>query len=101
MKPDVIYILGDGVFTDDTTDMLTAPHDRRLPIHTLGMEVDSRGEEQLRAIAQANHGTYREVNASPQAQQMAQAAPIRRNRTRGPVWGLKLPLVDPGRKKKR
>jgi len=101
MNPDAIYILGDGVFTDDTTDLLTAPHERRLPIHTLGMEVDARGEAQLRAIAQANHGTYRAVSASPEAQRMAQANPVRRNRTRGAVWGLKLPLVDDVKKKKK
>ena len=101
MNPDVIYILGDGVFTDDSTELLTAPHERRIPIHTLGMEVELRGEQQLRAIADANHGTYRAVSASPQAQQMAQANPIPRNRTRGPVWGLNLPLVDMGKKKKR
>ncbi len=101
MNPDAIYILGDGVFTDDTTDLLTAPHERRLPIHTLGMEVDPRGETQLRAIAQANHGTYRAVSATPEAQRLAQANPVRRNRTRGAVWGLKLPLVDDVKKKKK
>lgn len=90
LNPDVIYILGDGAFTDKTANLLTAPHNRSVPIHTLGMEVDGKGEQQLMAIAQANNGTYRLVAASPMAKQMAAQNPIPRNNTRGPVWGLKL-----------
>lgn len=103
LKPDVIYILGDGVFTDRTTEKLTAPHNRTIPIHTLGMEVDPAGERQLRAIAQANNGTYRLVGATPAAKMMAARNPIKRNRTRGPVWGIDLQLVNPkmgGRRKR-
>ena len=101
MKPDAIYILGDGVFTDDTTQLLTAPHDRQITIHTLGMEVQPRGEAQLRAIAEANRGTYRAVRASPLACQMALQNPIPRNRTRGPVWGRELSAKEKPKKKKR
>jgi len=100
LNPDVIYILGDGAFTDRTTQILTAPHNRTIPIHTVGMEVDPVGEKQLKAIADANNGKYRLVSALPAARLMAQRNPIPRNVTRGPVWGLKLPLVD-GRKKKK
>jgi hypothetical protein len=91
MRPDTIYILGDGAFTDDTTKMLTAPHNRSIPIHTFGMEVDPKGEWQLRDIAKANHGKYTPVRAHPLALQMAQKNPIPRNRTRGLVWGVTLP----------
>jgi len=101
MNPDAIYILGDGAFTDDTTEVLTAPHNRRIPIHTLGMEVQPRGEAQLRAIAEANQGTYRAVSASPLARQMALQSPIPRNRTRGRVWGQALPTKEKLKKKKR
>jgi hypothetical protein len=94
LEPDVIYILGDGAFTDNTTDILTAPHYRPTPIHTVGMEVDQAGERQLQAIAKSNHGTYRFVNASAQAKRMARSDPIPRNRIRGPVWGIKLPPVE-------
>jgi len=94
LRPDVIYILGDGAFTDKTTQKLTAPHSRTIPIHTVGMEVDPVGERQLQAIAQANGGTYRLVGASPEARTTAMRNPIKRNRTRGSVWGVKLPAVD-------
>jgi hypothetical protein len=101
MRPDVIYILGDGVFTDGTTQILTASHNRPIPIHTLGMEVDPAGARQLQAIAKANGGTYRLVGASPQAKMLASKNPIRRNNIRGPVWGVKLPLVAAKQKKKK
>ena len=78
MHPDAIYILGDGAFTDGTTDMLTAPHSRRTVINTLGMEVNQRGEDHLRAIAAANRGTYRHVSAEPWALQRAQQFPLAR-----------------------
>jgi hypothetical protein len=93
MNPDTIYILGDGAFTDDTTKRLTAPHNRSIPIHTFGMEVDGKGEWQLKDIAKANHGKYTPVRAHPLAQQMAKERPIPRNRARGPVWGVTLPAV--------
>jgi hypothetical protein len=103
LKPDVIYVLGDGAFTDKTLNVLTVPHNRTIPIHTVGMEVDPAGERQLRLIAQANNGTYRLVGATPAAKMMAARNPIKRNRTRGPVWGVDLPLVNPkmGRRRKR
>jgi hypothetical protein len=100
LKPDVIYILGDGAFTDKTADLLTAPHTRRIPIHTLGMEVGPPGERQLKMIAEANGGTYRAVGAAPGARAMAARNPIRRNNTRGAVWGVKLP-IGPRKKRKR
>ncbi len=106
LEPDVIYILGDGAFTDKTTQKLTAPHNRRIPIQTLGMEVDSKGALQLQAIAQANGGTYRLVGTSPEARMMAQRNPIKRNNVRGPIWGIELPLTagpkkNAGPKKKK
>jgi hypothetical protein len=93
LNPDVIYVLGDGAFTDKTTQKLTAPHNRRIPIQTLGMEVDSKGATQLQAIAQANRGTYRLVGTSPEARMMAARNPIKKNNVRGPIWGVKLPLA--------
>lgn len=91
MRPDAIYILGDGAFTDNATDLLTRPHNRKIVINTLGMEVNERGEKQLMAIAKANGGTYRAVAASRAALLSARTRPIPRNRTRGPVWGVNLP----------
>jgi hypothetical protein len=91
LQPDVIYILGDGRFTDRAGMMLAAPHKRQVPIHTLGMEVDPIGKREFQAIAKANRGTYRNVTASRTARKMAARNPIKKNRTRGYVWGTTLP----------
>ncbi len=99
MQPDVIYILGDGRFTDRAGAMLVAPHNRKVPIHTLGMEVDSIGRREFQAIAKANGGTYRNVAATREAQMMARSRPIARNWRRGYVWGMTLPAGDKPRKR--
>lgn len=92
MQPDVIYILGDGAFTDKTERLLTARHNRKIVINTLGMQVNPRGQQQLTSIAKANQGTYRDVEAAPGALRMAKQNPIKRNNTRGRVWGVTLPI---------
>ena len=92
LRPDAIYILGDGAFTDNTTTKLTQPHNRPTPIFTLGMEVPEKGKAQLTRIAKSNKGTYRLVAVAPGAAQAATQSPVKRNRTRGVVWGVKLPV---------
>ena len=91
MSPDAIYILGDGAFTDDTAKMLTAPHERTTVIHTIGMQVNDRGRQELTAIAKANGGTFRSAQTNPAARAMAKANPIKKNNAYGPVWGTELP----------
>ncbi len=90
-NPDVIYILGDGNFTDKTGQMLTAPHNRRTVINTFGMRVNAAGEKELSAIAAANNGVFKRVDVSPAAVAMAKQNPIKKNNKRGPVWGIDLP----------
>ena len=98
LQPDVISILGDGEFGDQTVPTLTAAHSRTTIINTFGMDISARGAEAFQAIAAANGGTYTPVTVSPQAAAMAKATPIRRNDTRGSVWGLTLPANRPKKK---
>ena len=93
LKPDVIYVLGDGAFTDNTKALLTAAHRRKTIINTLGMQVSGKGSDQLKSIARSNGGKYRDVSAAQGAVQMARQNPIRRNNSRGKVWGVTLPVV--------
>lgn len=91
LSPDVISILGDGGFGDKTPAILTAPHSRPTIINTFGMGIDKRGEEQMVGIAKANRGDFSAVDILPAAKESAKVKPIRRNSTRGSVWGMKLP----------
>ena len=90
LRPDVIYILGDGNFTDKTQQILCAPHNRRTVINTFGMNVNDAGEKELTNIAKANKGTFKRVTVSPQAAKAAKLNPIKKNNSRGPIWGIKL-----------
>ena len=97
LKPDVIYILGDGAFTDKTTEYLTGPGRSSIPIHMLGMEVQQKGEAQFQAIAKVNKGSYKDVGVHAAMRKQAKEKPIKRNNVRGRIWGIKLP---PTKKKK-
>jgi len=101
MNPDAIYVLGDGGFTDGTASMMTAPHDRRIPVHTIGMEVNWHGALQLYEIAKANNGTYRDVRADTQFRLQAEQNPIKRNWSQGEIWGINLRTMRPPRRGRR
>lgn len=95
LNPDVINILGDGAFTDKVRDMLTAPHSRKTVINTFGMGMNAAGEQEMTAIAEANGGNFTKVEVLPAAREAAQRNPIKANKSRGPVWGLKLGNAKP------
>jgi hypothetical protein len=62
LKPDVIYILSDGAFTDRTRPFLMRENTAtKVPIHTIGFRTSERGEDALQAISDRYGGTYTEV----------------------------------------
>lgn len=62
LKPDVIYILSDGAFTDATRRFLMRQNTAtNVPIHTIGFRTSERGEDTLQAISDKYGGTYTEV----------------------------------------
>lgn len=97
LKPDVIFLLGDGAFADETIatanalNQESASGGRKIPIHVLGMEVNDVDRQVLEQLAKGNDGTYSDVELDPDLAAAAAANPIKRNRTRGPVWGVTLP----------
>lgn len=60
LRPDAIYLLTDGKFTDGTELMLMEMERSYIPIHTIGFE-DRRGEKTLKRISAKHGGTYRFV----------------------------------------
>ncbi len=89
LKPEVIYILGDGAFTDNTAGLLISQK-QPMPINTLGMQVKGSAEEQFRMIAESNGGTYNDVGVDPKMAEVAKRFPRAKYKTRNGVWGLKL-----------
>lgn len=92
LQPDVIYILGDGAFTDGAGKYFAARPHKRIIVHTRGMEVKEQDAEAFRRLAESNRGTYLDVGVSQQGALMARQNPRPRNRYRGPVWGVALPV---------
>ena len=108
LKPDVVYFLSDGDHAESVIDrMVSLPLDATV-VHTFGMQADVRDRRtglpdarrvadqqernrKLARIAEAHGGTFTPVTISPQAALAASVRPIRKNRTRGTVWGTNLP----------
>ena len=58
LKPDVIYLLGDGAFTDDTASYLLNLQGNSIPICTVAFKSLPRGAEVLQRIAERHHGRF-------------------------------------------
>ncbi|MCH7751261.1 MAG: VWA domain-containing protein [Planctomycetes bacterium] len=95
IRPETVLLLTDGELftTERKRSLLLDGSSRRYPIHTFGMGAEKSREytEQLQLVAEANNGTYRAVQVSPEAVKLSRTSrrPYRSNRT-GPglVWGI-------------
>ncbi|QDU76082.1 hypothetical protein Pan97_31270 [Bremerella volcania] len=91
LKPDLIYILGDGAFTDKADIELANTSLKGITIHTMGMQVKKQDRDKFAAIAQAHGGTYKDVGITDEGKQlMKMNGPIPRNQKRNGIWGIKL-----------
>ncbi|MFA8019091.1 vWA domain-containing protein [Bremerella cremea] len=92
LEPDLIYILGDGAFTDNADVELANTKLEGITIHTLGMQVLPKDRGRFSAIATAHGGTYKDVGITEEGRKRLQSnGPIPSNRRRNGVWGVKLP----------
>ena len=93
LKPQVVYLLSDGEIGNYPMSHMTGEaDDRSYAIHTVGMTVASEDAgHNLVAIAETNRGTFRPTGVAPIARQMSRRRPIKKNRSRGQVWGINLP----------
>ncbi len=92
LDPDVIYVLGDGAFTDKAAEVFAKKPHPRIIVNTRGMEVKEKDAIAFKLLAETHRGDYMDVGVAPQGALMAKQYPRRRNNTRGPIWGLTLPL---------
>lgn len=90
-KPDTIYLLTDGAFTDDTMKQLGAVKSSKARIHTIGLNI-SKGKavQDLKTIAEKFGGEYREVNLNAEKKKKYAEPRRKKNNTRGKVWGKTL-----------
>ena len=92
LNPDVIYVLGDGAFTDRAGEHFAKRPRGKTIVHCRGMEVDANKAKQFEALAKAHGGNYKDVGVHPYAAELAKKKPRPRNNTRNGYWGLKLPV---------
>ena len=91
LAPDVIYVLGDGAFSDKAArHFISKPHPT-ITLHTRGMEVPPNLAKDFEQLAKKHRGTYKDVGVMPEGLRMSKLYPRPRNKKRGPVWGIKLP----------
>lgn len=107
LDADVVYFLSDGDHGESVVDRVVKADFGETAMHTFGMQQSvfdkrtgatdpERVREQqacnqtLIEIATAHGGTFTPVIVPPQAAALEQLRPIRKNRSRGPIWGLKL-----------
>jgi len=104
---EVIYLLSDGALGGSVVVKLEAADFGGAVVHTFGVQqlvIDRRTgqidpdkireqqghDRNLAVIATAHGGTFTPVFVPPAVAALEKLRPIRRNRTRGAVWGLKL-----------
>ncbi len=107
LDADCVYLLSDGELVAATVDRLGKADFGGATVHTFGIQgtlVDKRTlqpdpgklfrqdgfNRNLASIAAAHGGTFTPVTVPPAAATLERLRPIPRNRSRGPVWGLKL-----------
>lgn len=107
LEPDLVYLLSDGQMAGSVVDRVREADFGGAVVHTLGMQqwiADRRtgrlDPDRLReqegcnrnliTIAAAHGGGFTPVVVPPFAAGFERARPIARNRSRGPVWGLRL-----------
>ena len=107
LDADVVYFLSDGEHEASVVDRVKEADFGDTAVHTFGMQqnvFDKRTgvidparvrnqqvfNQNLIDIATAHDGSFTPVVVPPQAAALEQVRPIRKNRSRGPVWGVKL-----------
>ena len=104
---EVVYLLSDGALGGSVVVKLEAADFGGSVVHTFGVQqpvIDRRTgqidpdkireqqgyDRNLAVIATAHGGTFTQVFVPPAVAALEKLRPIRRNRSRGAVWGLKL-----------
>lgn len=98
LRPDVLYLLGDGAFTDKAMQKTLELEGKvDVQIHTLGFNMKAEHAAGFQKIAKAFGGSFRSVQVAPEMKQLSKERNRPRNREPNGVWGLNL---GKGKKKK-
>ncbi|MGI9429495.1 MAG: hypothetical protein ACR2NM_12610 [Bythopirellula sp.] len=95
IRPEAVFLLTDGDLftTEKKKTLLLTSLGRRYSIHTFGLGVGEKTKtaDKLRAVAEANGGTFRAIRISEQLAELAKEKQRVYNRDRpGLLWGLRV-----------
>lgn len=67
LEPEVLFLLGDGDFQDETVREVLVRANAKTRIHAIGLDIQprSRADAGFAAIARAFYGTYRNIRLTP------------------------------------
>jgi len=96
LQPDVIYLLGDGSFTDKAVEKTLATSVPDVTIHTLGFGMNAKAREGFENIARRFGGKFHEIAISPAAKKLSETLKRPKNNSPHGAWGLALGQRKPG-----
>lgn len=91
LRPDVIYLLGDGAFTDDTVDTVLTQKGLPTVIHTMGFDMKAKDRDGFAKIADAFRGQFHNVEVPQEMVDLDRRLNRPKNSTRNGIWGIQLP----------
>ncbi len=97
MRPDVIYLLGDGSFTDKAVPTTLAFNDPNVVVHTMGFRMKEAARKGFEDISTKFKGKFHEVEVIPEAVEASKRKNRPKNNQQNGVWGINL---GKGKKKK-
>lgn len=99
MHPDVIYLLGDGAFTDNTLQLnLAREGEFKAVMHTMGFNMKVKDRKGFEQLANKYKGKFHEVAVTREMVELSKQKNRPRNREKNGIWGIELP--DQAKKKK-
>ena len=91
LRPDVLYLLGDGAFTDKAIPKtLELKGKVDVTINTLGFNMKPEHAAEFERVAKAFGGNFRSVQADPRMKALSQQKNRPKNNQRNGDWGINL-----------
>ena len=90
MRPDGIYLLGDGAFGDKTIEKTLGVDNPHLTIHTMGFDMKGGTAAGFKKVAEKFGGKFSEVPVPPAMKELEKRTNRPRNKQRNGPWGRTL-----------
>ncbi|PHS02884.1 MAG: hypothetical protein COA78_19915 [Blastopirellula sp.] len=91
MRPDGLYLLGDGAFGDKAVPKTLAnAENNNVIIHTLGFGMKPQAAKSFDELAKAYNGTFQNVEVTAEMRAYSKTVKRPRNNKKNGVWGINL-----------